>query len=180
MDGSSLLFVDVLNLVDTKRNRSQGPRFCGKGGVHPCSRRKPHGGHGAVAVLHGAHTVIDNRPSNMMFVYEPATTVWKALRPKRFWALFAAMPLFSEALRAQVLAILAKLMGNRPWVQRLACKCMCPRRKHVPLNTVKIVKGVRKVTGSKLALKASTTYPTKFGIAVINAWMSNCEVNQLV
>jgi hypothetical protein len=36
------------------------------------------------------------------------------------------------------------------------------------------------VTGSKLALKESAAYPAKFGIVVINDWMSSCKVNQSV
>ena len=66
-------------------------------------------------------------------------------------------------------------MGSHAWVLQLACKCQCPGRQHKPLATVKTVRGKRKVTGLKQALKYSSAYPAKMGIAVIQAWTNNAR-----
>ena len=132
----------------------------------------------AVAVLNGAHAVIENPAGSMIFNYEVAATAWEAVWPKRFWAVlphcrFSTAPYGSRVLKK------FKLMGSHQWVQQLACKCQCPGRKHRPLATTKVVNGKRTVTGCNQALKDSAAYPAKMGIAIINAWIHSSQTVEL-
>ena len=72
-------------MVDTKRNRPQGPRFCGNVAYAPVLYGNRMAEMAAflfvVVVLCGAHTVIENPPGSIMFGYEPAATAWEASCP---------------------------------------------------------------------------------------------------
>ena len=171
-----------LNLRNTKRTSTGGPKYMGNILYLPVR-------HGnlmadmaaflfAVAVLNGAHAVIENPAGSMIFNYEVAATAWEAVWPKRFWAVlphcrFSTAPYGSRVLKK------FKLMGSHQSVEQLACKCRCPGRKHRPLATTKVVNGKRTVTGCKQALKDSAAYPAKMGIAIINAWIHSSQTVEL-
>ena len=79
MDGSSLLFVGILQLANTKGNRSQGPRFCGNVGHTPVRDGNRMADMAAflfvVVVLRGAHIAIDSPPGSVIFGYDTAAVV---------------------------------------------------------------------------------------------------------
>ena len=172
-----------LNLKNTKRNKVHGPRFSGNLAYAPVRDGNRMAEMAAflfaVAVLRGVHAVIENPPGSMIFGYEPAATVWETIWRTRFWAVLPHCR-FSEKPFGSRFGKKFKLMGSHRWVRRLACKCKCPGRKHKLLVTTKMIKGVRKVTGSKQALKESAAYPAKLGIAVINAWKSSGEDDEVI
>ena len=166
-----------LNLRCTQRTKVGGPRFRGNLRYLPVRQGNLMAEMAAflflVAVFRGVHAVVENPPGSMMFNYEifaNACSLWL----KRFWAVLPHCR-FSTAPYGFRFGKRFKLMGSHAWVLQLACKCQCPGRQHKPLATVKTVRGKRKVTGLKQALKDSAAYPAKMGIAVIQAWTNNAR-----
>ena len=166
-----------LNLKNTKRNKVAGPRFGGNLRYLPVR----HGNRMAemaaflflVAAARGVHAVIENPAASMMFNYEVfarACGLWS----KRFWAILPHCR-FSTTPFGSRIGKKFKLMCSHAWVRQLACKCLCPGRKHKQLCTVKDVRGKRTVTGISQALQDSAAYPRNMGIAVIQAWMNKAS-----
>jgi len=163
-----------LNLTCTKRTKVGGPRFGGNLRYLPVRQGNLMAEMAAffflVAVSRGVHAVIENPASSMMFnyvIFANACCLW----PKRFWAILPHCR-FSTAPYGSRFGKKFKLMSSHAWVLQLACKCLCPGRKHKCLATVKTVGGKRTVTGVKQALKDSAAYPAKMGVAIIQAWMN--------
>ena len=128
-----------LNLRCTKRTEVGGPRFQGNLRYLPVQEGNRMAEMAAflflVAVCRGVQAVIENPASSMMFNYEIFANAC-ALWPKRFWAVlphcrYSTAPLGSRYGKK------FKLMGSHAWVQKLACKCQCPGRKHKYLVTRK-------------------------------------------
>ena len=164
-----------LNLRNTKRTRVGGPRFQGNLKYLPVQQGNRMAEMAAflflVAVCRGVHAVIENPASSMMFNYEVfanACCLWTT----RYWAVLPHCR-YSVAPFGSRYSKKFKLMGSHAWVVQLACKCLCPGRKHKSLATVKNVRGKKVVTGVKQALKDSAAYPPQMGTAVIQKWMNN-------
>ena len=166
-----------LNLKNTKRTKVAGPRFGGNTRYLPVR----HGNRMAemaaflflVAVARGVHVVIENPAASMMFNYEVFARTC-GFWPKRFWAILPHCRYSTEPFGLR-LGKKFKLMGSHAWVLQLACKCLCPGRKHKQLCTMKTVRGKRTVTGLSQALQDSAAYPRNMGIAVIQAWMNKAS-----
>ena len=63
-----------------------------------------------------------------------------------------------------------KFEANGPWIRSIARTCTCgPRAKHVPLTVETIVRGRRRYTGVKWALRLSAAYPDALGSALLTA-----------
>jgi hypothetical protein len=69
-----------------------------------------------------------------------------------------------------------KFLATSGWIQKVARKCTCPRKKHMQLMTD--VGG--KKTGNRELLKGSQAYPDLLGEALIEAWGSAPPSGQLV
>ena len=59
-----------------------------------------------------------------------------------------------------------KLWATGVWVLDLGMKCRCPDKVHKPT----VERNGAAVTGKSADLKATQTYPNKFGIAIVKAW----------
>ena len=164
-----------LNLRSTKRTRVGGPRFQGNLKYLPVQQGNRMAEMAAffflVAVSRGVQVVIENPATSMMFNYECFANAC-ALWPKRFWAVLPHCR-YSTAPFGARYGKKFKLMGSHAWALRLACKCLCPGRKHKSLTTVKNVSGKKAVTGVMQALKDSSAYPPAMGVAVIQKWMGD-------
>ena len=166
-----------LNLKNTKRTKVAGPRFGGNRRYLPVQ----HGNRMAemaaflflVAVARGVHVVIENPAGSMMFNYEVFASTC-GFWPERFWAILPHCRYSTEPFGLR-LGKKFKLMCSHAWVLQLACKCLCPGRKHQQLCTMKTVRGKRTVTGLRQALRDSAAYPKNMGIAVIQAWMNKAN-----
>ena len=161
-----------LNLSRTMRTKIGGPKFRGNLKYLPVRHGNLMAEMAAflflVATARGVHAVIENPACSMMFKYETfanACSLWS----ERFWAIVPHCR-FSVAPFGSRLGKKFKLMGSHAWVRLLACKCLCPGRKHKLLVKECRIQGKRTVTGLKQALKDSAAYPAKMGTAIIDRW----------
>ena len=161
-----------LNLKNTMRTKVRGPKFRGNLKYLPVRHGNLMAEMAAflflVAAARGVHAVIENPACSMMFSYEIFANAC-ALWSERFWAVLHHCR-FSDAPYGSRLGKKFKLMGSHSWVRQLACKCLCPGRKHKLLHKESRIQGKRTVTGLKQALKESAAYPAKMGIAIIDRW----------
>ena len=117
-----------------------------------------------VAWGRGAEACIENPPGSTIWRYRPIANVLSGVpqlaNTVAHRCYFDTNPFGKRYLKEY------KLWATGVWVLDLGMKCRCPDKVHKP--TVK--RNGAAVTGKSADLKATQTYPNKFGIAIVKAW----------